>query len=537
MLLRILKLRHNLLLLIFNFIISVLESVLVLVQVSCIRDVIDSVANKDLQSLQYGLILLGGVIIFTILARMLNTYSKSVFKIRFRNDMSIYLFENYLSSDYMGQRELHSGDVMSRIIQDIGNVTGFISSTLPQIVSNVFLLVGSFIYLCCIYWPLAVCVIIVSPLFLILGRRYLSKMDYYSKELRHCETRAQTMFQEIVQNRLVIKINKVVGYVKNRYVKLSTDMEEVVVKQTRYSVGMDMLMLIGFNICYILTLGWGGWLLYEDVITFGAMAAILQLTDSIQRPSQTLAGLIPMWSGYSVARKRLSEIISNSTESTASLSLEPPLGIKFDNVSFSYNDKEATKEDSVLKDFSYYFKPGSFTIVRGKSGAGKTTLLNLILAVYKPDKGVVYACDAKGEVPINQGIRNYIEYVPQGNHVLSGTVEENLRLGKPDANTAEMEEALRIACADFVLSNPDGMNACCGENGVGFSEGQSQRIVVARALLRNCPIIILDEATSALDIQTERQLLDNLRTMSTKTIIFVTHRTHFEHIGDAILNL
>ena len=233
MLLHILRLRNNLTLLIFIVVIGMLESLFLLLQVSCVKEVIDSVADKNQSSLIQGLAMLSGVILITIIIRMLNSYSKSVFRIRFRNDMSIYLFENYLSSDYMGKQDLHSGDVMSRIVQDIGNLTGFLSNTLPQIVSNVCLLVGAFIYLCFIYWPLAVCVIIVSPLFLLLGRRYLHKMDFYSQELRHCETKAQAMFQEVVQNRLVIKINKVIGYVKKRYVKLSSEIEEVVVKQSR----------------------------------------------------------------------------------------------------------------------------------------------------------------------------------------------------------------------------------------------------------------------------------------------------------------
>lgn len=446
--------------------------------------------------------------------------------------MSVYLFENYLSSTYMGEKQFHSGDVMSRMVQDIGNITGFLSNTLPQIISNICLLVGAFTYLCFIYWPLAICVVLISPLFLFFGRRYLHKMDYYSHKLRESETEAQSLYQEIIQNKLIIRINRVVDYVKKSYERLAAAIEIIVTKQARYSAYMDSLLFIGFNICYIITLGWGGWLLFEDIITFGAMAAILQLTDNIQRPAQALASLVPTWAGFSVAKKRLEDILSKSSK-TRKLSLSPPIGIKFQHVSFAFQNKGI----SVLDDFSFVFKPSSFTIIRGKSGAGKTTLLNIILAVHKPDKGLVLAFDSYTETPINSGIRDFIEYVPQGNNILSGTVEENLRLGKPDASISEMEEALKKACADFILNSSDGINTLCGECGVGFSEGQSQRIVIARALLRNCPILILDEATSALDFQTERRLLDNLKTMSKKTIIFVTHKTHLEDIGDTILDL
>lgn len=292
-------------------------------------------------------------------------------------------------------------------------------------------------------------------------------------------------------------------------------------------------MSFGFSAVYLITLGWGCLLLVDGAITIGEMAAILQLTDRIQYPARTLSDLIPQCARFLVAKRQLRAIYDMTPETISTIDLEAPIGIRLENVTFSY----ANTDKTVLRNFSFNFKPNCFTIVKGGSGAGKTTLVNLILSVYKPDSGNVFAYDSQKEIPLTPGIRDYIEYVPQGNNMLSGSVEENLRLGNPNASHAEMEEALRIACADFVLSSKDGLSTVCAEKGVGFSEGQAQRILIARALLRKRPILILDEVTSALDDKTEKVLMNNLMSMTSKTVIFITHKKYLESVADDILTL
>lgn len=533
MLRQLLRERKNLLQLALIILLGMSESGLLLWQISCIKDVFDCAVNGDHNLLISALIRLGILVLVTTAVRYTVVYCRDLFSVRFRNGLSISLFDKFLSSEHRGTKEMHSGDVMSRIVQDIVSVTTFFSDALPSIVSNVFLLVGAFIYLCVINYKIALCVTVIAPLFILFGKLFLKKADYYTREVRSIEAQSQALFQEVVQNKLIIKVNRTMGYVLEQYKKLAIKMESSVVNRTRYNVKMNFMMALGLSAGYLVTLGWGCLLLVDGVITIGEMAAILQLSDRIQNPARVLSDLIPQYASFLVARRRLKAIHQMAPEKGNVFSIEPPLGISFEKVSFTYADSGKT----VLHDFSFNFKPNCFTIVKGESGVGKTTLVNLILSVYRPDSGNILAYDSQKEVPLTPGIRDFIEYVPQGNHMLSGTIEENLRLGNPDASHAEMEDALRIACADFVLSSKDGLFTLCAEKGVGFSEGQAQRILIARALLRKRPILILDEATSALDDHTERLLMSNLMSMTSKTVIFITHKRHLESVADAVLTL
>lgn len=533
MLLHLLRERKTLWLLVFNILLGILESVMTLCQIGYVKEVFDCAANRERTSLITALVVLGILILATTAIRNAVVYCHDLFTVRFRNRLSVSLFGKYLSSEHLGVKELHSGDVMGRVVQDIGSITIFFSDTLPRIISNVVLLLGAFIYLCFINYKIALCIIIVSPLFLIASKWFLRKSDYYVQGVRKAETQAQTLLQEVIQNKLVIKINRTVEYVIRQYTALADHVETAVANRTWYTVKMSFLLSTGLSAGYMITLGWGSLLLLDGLITLGDMAALLQLTDRIQNPARSLSDLIPQYAGFLVAKKRVLAIQQMNPEVGDTMELAPPLGICFENVTFSY----PSTDKAVLRNFSFSFKPNSFTVIKGESGVGKTTMVNLILAVYKPDGGSIYVSDANRKYPITPSIRDYVEYVPQGNNLLSGTVEDNLKLGNPDADMSEMEEALHVACADFVLNSRDGLSTRCAEKGVGLSEGQSQRILIARALLRKRPILILDEATSALDEKTERALMNNLMSMTSKTIIFITHRKHLENIGDTILTL
>ena len=533
MLRQLLRERKNFLQLVLIILLGMAESGLLLWQISCIKDVFDCAVNGERNSLISALIRLGILILATTAVRYTVVYCRDLFSVRFRNGLSISLFDKFLSSEHRGSEEMHSGDVMSRIVQDTVCVTTFFSDVLPSIVSNVVLLVGAFVYLCVINYKIALCIAVIVPLFILFGKLFLKKADQYTREVRSVEAQSQALFQEVVQNKLVIKVNRTVGYVLGQYKKLAVKMESSVVNKTRYNVKMNFIMALGLGAGYLVTLGWGCLLLVDGTITIGEMAAILQLSDRIQNPARALSDLIPQYAGFLVAKRRLQAIHQRVLEKGNVISLEPPLGISFEKVSFTYADSGKT----VLHNFSFNFKPNCFTIVKGESGAGKTTLVNLILSVYKPDSGDIIAYDSQKEIQLTSGIRDYIEYVPQWNNMLSGTVEENLRIGNPNASHAEMEEALRLACADFVLSSEEGLSTVCAEKGVGFSEGQAQRVLIARALLRKRPILILDEATSALDDKTENLLMNNLMSMASKTVIFITHKKYQESIADNILNL
>ncbi|MCI6551079.1 MAG: ABC transporter ATP-binding protein/permease, partial [Prevotella sp.] len=256
-------------------------------------------------------------------------------------------------------------------------------------------------------------------------------------------------------------------------------------------------------------------------LTFGGMTAFLQLVARIQGPARDLTKLVPAFVSVFTAAERLMELEEDPLEQQGDpICLSAPCGVRLRDVGYAYDDREG----QVIDHLSYDFYPGSCTAVLGETGAGKTTLVRLILALIRPQQGQVEIYDRHGAKELSPLMRCNFVYVPQGNTLMSGTIRDNLRLGKLTASDEEMADALRKACADFVFDLPGGLDTLCGEQGGGLSEGQAQRIAIARALLRDRSIMLFDEATSALDPETERQLLQNVLAAHDKTVIFITHR-------------
>ena len=259
----------------------------------------------------------------------------------------------------------------------------------------------------------------------------------------------------------------------------------------------------------------------SHTLSFGGMTAFLQLVGRIQSPARNLVKLVPAFVGVFTAAERLMELEENPLEEQGEpIELAPPCGIRLKDVSYAYDETDG----NVIDHLSFDFTPGSCTAILGETGSGKTTLVRLILALLRPQEGQVEIYNDHDSRELSSLLRCNFVYVPQGNTLMSGTIRDNLRLGKLNATPEEIEMALEKACADFVYSLPDGLDTVCSESGGGLSEGQAQRISIARALLRDRSIMLFDEATSALDPDTERQLLRNILENHDKTILFITHR-------------
>jgi ABC-type multidrug transport system fused ATPase/permease subunit len=269
-------------------------------------------------------------------------------------------------------------------------------------------------------------------------------------------------------------------------------------------------------------------------ITFGQMTAFLQLVFRIQGPARDWTRLAPAFVGVFTAAERLMELREAPQEQQGESVLMPsPCGVRLEAVSYTYDDGG----EPVVSNLSFDFRPGTCTAVLGETGAGKTTLVRLILALIRPQQGrvEVYA-DGCSHV-VSPLLRCNFVYVPQGNTLLSGTIRDNLLMGCPDATDDELWRVLRLVCGDFVATLPQGLDTVCTEAGGGLSEGQAQRIAIARALLRNRSIMLFDEATSALDPDTERQLLENILSDHSKTVIFITHRPAVVDYCDQVLRV
>ena len=317
--------------------------------------------------------------------------------------------------------------------------------------------------------------------------------------------------------------------------KLQSELHKSVHKRTNVSIFANLMMGVTFNGGYITAFLWSTYGLAKNTITFGMVTAYLQLVNRIQRPLFNLIGLLPSIVAAKTAVERLIFLTGFKLEDNKKrILLEGEVTLTINNVSFAYGDEERP----VLSDFSMVVKPGTMVAVMGETGVGKTTLLRLLLALIQPNSGSISIEDATGQVAVSESTRANFVYVPQGASLFSGSIRNNLLLGNKDASDEELSRVLHIASAEFVFDLPSGLDTMLGENGSGLSEGQAQRISIARSLLRPGKILLLDEATSALDKETEHRFLQNLkREIGNRTVLFITHHTEIAAFCDYQHNL
>lgn len=459
---------------------------------------------------------------------------RALLGVKAQNRMRHRLFAHLLACKWNGQEQRHSGDVLNRLERDVADVVSVLTETAPSLLAVLLRLAGAFLFLYSMDPQLACLTIVIVPLFLFLSRAYVKKMRTLTRDVRNTESRIQSILQESIQHRMVLKTLEQEDRQSQRLEHVQHHLREQVKQRTRFSSFSSGTLNAGFAICYLVAFLWGVTRLHEGTITYGMMMAFIQLVGQIQGPFRDLTRFIPVVINACTAGERLMELESAPEEQKGdSKRFDGPAGIRFEQVDYAYDRNKRF----ILKGFSYDFPPGSSTAIMGETGAGKTTLVRLILALLQPETGRVVLYDGKQSVTCSAQTRCNLVYVPQGNTLFSGTVRDNLLMGDPDADEQRMREALQDACADFILSLPDGLDTRCGEMGAGLSEGQAQRIAIARALLRRGNILLLDEATSALDSETERRLLDNLirKHLQHKTLLFITHRSAMvEHCSQVL---
>lgn len=463
-----------------------------------------------------------------------------------QNRMQRRIFEHLLRSEWHGREKRHSGDVLNRLVSDCQTVVNVVTDTLPQALAVLVRLACAFLFLYSMDAMLAVGVTVILPIFILLSRLYINRMRSITRKVRHTDSRIQSTLQESVQHRLVLKTLERIETILQVLKGQQATLRQQVRHRTLFSSTSNLVLNIGFGGAYLFAFLWSANRLAEGAITFGMMTAFIQLCGQIQGPFRDLTRFIPAIIGSFTAAERLMELEETPLEDDGDpIRFNEEVGIRVEDVTFAYDDHSR----HILEHLTVDFPPGSATAILGETGAGKTTLIRLILALLKPQKGnvVMYTGTLPDEgnaeaaaTPVSARTRCNLVYVPQGNSLFSGTLRWNLQLGDPEASEQQMREALQLACADFVFHLPDGLETVIGEGGAGLSEGQAQRIAIARALLRKGNILLLDEATSALDQQTERQLLNNLiehnRQQAIKaTLLFITHRPAVvEHCSQVI---
>ena len=448
------------------------------------------------------------------------------------------IFSHLFRRQMFDQKEMHSGDVTSRLEKDIDVVSDATTSLFPDMTVTLIQLVGAFLLMQSMDTRLAWALLLLTPMFLIVGKLIGRKMRMMTLDIRKQESVIQMLVQETMEHNAVLRSLESGDWITNRLDDMQQDLRGKISRRARFTVISRLLIGSSFSLGYIMAFIWGAMQLRNGEITFGVMTSFLQLVSQIQNPILQMLNIVPQFIQASASIDRLTELehvaVEEDTTNYTHLTNTHPLGVKVEDVSFKYADGDR----EIFTHFSFDFKPSSKTALMGHTGAGKTTLFRLLLALTKPNKGTMAVYDSQGQQTVSEQTRSNFVFVPQGNTLMSGTIRYNLLLARPDATDEALEDVLHVAMADFVLDLPDGLDTECGERGSGLSEGQAQRIAIARGLLRPGGILLLDEISASLDEATERELYRRLfAKYPGKTMIFITHRPVVCELCDQVIKI
>lgn len=489
-----------------------------------IDETIRTGSNDDLLQMILWLVL---TVVGGILLRQLYYYLTTQANIRQMNDLRLRVFSSLFRRKLFDEQELHSGDVTSRLAKDIEVVCNVMTDVLPQLLITGIQLCGAFLLMRRFDARLAWALVLLTPLAIVFGKLIARRLRQMTLDIRSDESRIQMQVQEGMEHNVVLRSMGSEQWVTGRLSQRQEQLRGNVMRRTRFTVVTRIIMGCAFGLGYLLAFVWGGLQLRTGEITFGVMTSFLQLVGMIQHPILQMLNMVPSIIHATASIDRLEELVCAPESEEVVLPDSQPSadilqhGIKIDNVSFRYADGDRY----VIDHFTHEFAPGSKTAILGETGIGKTTLFRLILGFIKPTEGKV---DVGGT----------LSYVPQGNTLMSGTIRYNLQLAKPETTDEELNAVLHTACADFVSELPDGIDTELGERGSGLSEGQAQRIAIARGLLHAGNILLLDEISSSLDDATEQELYRRLfAAYPQKTMLFITHRTTVAELCDEVIRL
>ena len=496
------------------------------------------IATGDLDAplpLHIGILL--GVMLLQLICSVAASAWESYNSVRTGNGLRQDTFERVLRSSWTGMETYRSGDAVNRLEEDVRVVTELLCVRVPSVIVTVVQLAAASAYLM-LMAPNLLWVLIILMVAAVVGSRlFFRKLRALTERIRKQESEVQQLMQENLQKRIVVLTLIGAERILTRLGLLQKDVQNQTVTRVKYNAVARGFMIFGFMGGYAAAFLWGVLGIKSGAVTFGMMTAFLQLVGQVQRPIAELAHQVPAFIHASTSVERLMELQALEQEPAveAPTLLSGAPGIRLTDVSFTYPERP----EPVLSGFSHDFAPGSMTVVMGPTGVGKSTLSRLVLGLLRPAAGSVELYGKEGNFPAGPGLRGNFLYVPQGNSLFSGRIRDNLLLARADASEEDLRAALHTAVADFVYELPEGLDTPCGETGSGLSEGQCQRIAIARALLRDGGVLILDEATSALDAGTEALLLDRLyaRYRGARTLLFISHRDAISARADEILRI
>ena len=541
--------------LIFSIIVNIIFAVIGIYNVTVSKSLIDSAISGDSEATIRWLIIMLSITLISMLSSPVTSFMSTHSSTKLTQNIQRKIYQHIQCSDWLEQSKFHSVSLLTRVTSDVSNISSAILGTIPSLVSLTVTLVGSFYTL--ISWApsIAFAAVFIGPFLILVGKYFSRKLKDLYKEAQEEDVKYRSFMQESIQNIMIVKTFCMEKINMHRLVEIQNNKYKIAMRNTKLSVMTSMSMSFCSSIAYFTIFTWGVLNIAKGVSTYGTFTGMLQLYSKVQAPFSSLASMIPGLISTIAAAERLMEIEAIPVEKMADEkelddigSLEVALdsisskvsstfnkpNIVFDNVSFAYK-----ANNNILNNINLTIDAGETIAFVGPSGEGKTTMIRLILSLINPTEGNILLSEGNLFKEINRNYRELISYVPQGNTLFSGSIRDNLKYGNPYASDDEIKAALKNACAlDFVNELEDGLDTMIGEKGIGISEGQAQRIAIARSFLRERPILILDEATSALDPETEVNVLKAVRALPTKpTCIIITHRPSALNICNRIMKL
>ena len=482
------------------------------------KELVDAAVSSQPELLvRYGLMLLGLVLVQLSLGFIL-AWIRIKASSKLQRSLQGTLIRDILTKEYAGLKGYHSGELVNRVFSDAGVVRGGVLGILPGILSTLISFIGAAAILIALDWRFVLLLAAAGLIGTVIVLFFRRPMKERHIRMQKAEDKLHASIQETLENIRLIKASISENRVFRTIDKRQETMEKEQVRQGKFHALMNNSMGLMFTISWLFCMLWGCAAIFRGEMTYGSLAAMIQLIGRVQGPIASVVSIAGEIYRVIASAERLMEVTDLPSETMGEL-MKDFDEIHIDHATFRYEDGT----DDVLREISCTIRKGDFAALTGTSGGGKTSLFQLLLGIYPPTAGKVAFLKDSMETAACRETRALFAYVPQGNTLFSGTLRENLTMFTDEASEEQIREALRAACIDD-LAEEMGLDAELGERGVGISEGQAQRVAVARALLTGAPILLLDESTSALDEETEARMLKNISEMRDKTCLIVTHR-------------
>ena len=505
---------------------NVIHGVLTIVFANFSKKIIDAATiDKSFDRVIYYAVLFLCVLLFQLSLTLISRSTVERCKAKIEWTLKQYMLRSIMKKDYASVCAYHTGELQNRMFNDVTVISEGFTTILPSVVFFLVRLISAFAYLIVIDRIFALVFLVGGVVVFLFTQVFRKTLKRLHKSVQETEGKTRSFIQEAVTSLLVVKSFSVEKKIASEADELQAVNYKAKMKRRFFGIAANAGISFVFSLGYIFALTFGAYRLLHGM-SYGTVTAMLQLVNQIQSPFAALSGVMPRYFSLVASAERLIEIDSLPDESTENMTMKNPAkvyelleSIDFDNVSFAYD------RDTILDNTSFRINKGDFIAIMGISGIGKSTLLKLLLGVFKVKEGSIKLNFGSKTIDVDNNTRRLFSYVPQGNFLLSGTIRENLTFINDDATDEEIEEAIRISCSDsFINELPEGLETVIGERGIGLSEGQLQRLAIARSLLSKAPVVLLDEATSALDEETERRFLTNLKQLDNKTCIIVSHK-------------